>query len=65
MPNPEPQVERPATLFTRRNLLLLGVALLTLVAGYAVLVSGSSAASAAAVLLVIGYCILFPLALLA
>ncbi len=63
MPNPEPQVERPATLFTRRNLLLLGVALLTLVAGYAVLVSGS--ASAAAVLLVIGYCVLFPLALLA
>lgn len=63
MANTDLQSERPATLFTRRNLLLLGVALLTLVAGYAVLVSGS--ASAAAVLLVIGYCVLFPLALLA
>lgn len=63
MPNSEQQAERPTTLFTRRNLLLLGVALLTLVAGYAVLVSGS--ASAAAVLLVLGYCVLFPLALLA
>ncbi|MBK6495741.1 MAG: hypothetical protein KBF28_14715 [Gemmatimonadales bacterium] len=63
MSNSETQSERPTTLFTRRNLLLLGVALLTLVAGYAVLVSGS--ASAAAVLLVLGYCVLFPLALLA
>jgi hypothetical protein len=63
MANSELQAERPATLFTRRNLLLLGVALLTLVAGYAVLVSGS--ATAAAVLLVLGYCVLFPLALLA
>jgi hypothetical protein len=63
MPNTESHTERPATLFTRRNLLLLGVAVLTLVAGYAVLVSGS--ATAAAVLLVLGYCVLFPLALLA
>lgn len=63
MPNTELHTERPATLFTRRNLLLLGVAVLTLVAGYAVLVSGS--ATAAAVLLVLGYCVLFPLALLA
>ncbi|MDX2261576.1 MAG: hypothetical protein SFU84_07740 [Gemmatimonadales bacterium] len=63
MPLTEPQAERPSTLFTRRNLLLLGVALATIGAGYAVLVSG--AASAAAVLLVIGYLVLFPLALLA
>jgi hypothetical protein len=42
---------------------LLGVALATIGAGYAVLVSG--AASAAAVLLVLGYLVLFPLALLA
>lgn len=63
MPLPQPQSERPSTLFTRRNLLLLGVALATIGAGYAVLVSG--AASAAAVLLVLGYLVLFPLALLA
>ncbi len=62
MPLTDPQAERPATLFTRRNFLLLGVALVTIAAGYAVLVSGSP--SAAAVLLVVGYCILFPLALL-
>ncbi|MEP6589758.1 MAG: hypothetical protein ABJC19_01120 [Gemmatimonadota bacterium] len=55
--------DRPATLFTRRNLLLIGVALATIAAGYAVLVSGSP--GAAAVLLVAGYCVLFPLALLA
>ncbi|MES2125548.1 MAG: hypothetical protein V4503_12755 [Gemmatimonadota bacterium] len=54
---------RPAALFTRRNLLLIGVALATIGAGYAVLVSGSP--GAAAVLLVAGYCVLFPLALLA
>ena len=52
----------PAPLFSRRNLVILGVSLLTIAAGYAVLVSGS--ASAAAVLLVLGYCILFPLALI-
>jgi hypothetical protein len=65
MPLTETQSDRPATLFTRRNLLLLGVALATIGAGYAVLVSGGSAASAAAVLLVLGYLVLFPLALLA
>jgi hypothetical protein len=63
MPLTESQSDAPATLFTRRNLLLLGVALATIGAGYAVLVNGS--ASAAAVLLVLGYLVLFPLALLA
>ena len=48
-------------LFTGRNLLLIGVSLATIAAGYLVLTTG--AASAAAVLLVIGYCVLFPLAL--
>lgn len=51
----------PAPLFMRRNILLIGASLLTIAAGYAVLSTGS--ASLAAVLLVIGYCILFPLAL--
>lgn len=45
----------------RRNLVLLGVALATLIAGYALLASGQ--ATLAAVLLVLGYCVLFPLAI--
>ncbi len=57
------RVSKPAPLFARRNLVLLAASLVTLAVGYGVLVSG--AASAAAVLLVIGYCILFPLALIA
>jgi hypothetical protein len=50
-------------LFTRRNLALLGVAVVTIGAGYAVLQGGS--AGLASVLLVVGYCVLFPIALLA
>jgi hypothetical protein len=46
-------------LLARRNLVLLAAAVLVLVAGYLTLAAGH--ASAAAVLLVIGYCILFPL----
>jgi hypothetical protein len=52
-----------APLFTRRNLLLLLTGLVTIAAGYGVLSGGS--ASLAAVLLVIGYVVIFPLALLA
>ena len=46
------------TLFGRRNIVLLGAALLTVVAGYAVLQAGNP--SVAAVLLVLGYCVLLP-----
>jgi hypothetical protein len=46
-------------LLTRRNLVILGAAVTVLVAGYLTLAAGH--ASAAAVLLVVGYCILFPL----
>ena len=63
MPTTDSKGNRPAMLFTRRNVLLLAIALATIGAGYAVLVAGS--ASAAAVVLVAGYCVLFPLALLA
>lgn len=63
MPTPDPISEPPATLFTRRNFLLIAVALATIGAGYGVLVAGSAGMSA--VLLVVGYCVLFPLALLA
>ena len=49
--------ERP--FLGRRNLILLAAAVASLVAGYAVLSAGHP--SAAAVLLVLGYCVLFPL----
>lgn len=42
-----------------RNLALLGAGALSLVAGYLLLASGST--SLAAVLLVLGYCVLLPL----
>jgi hypothetical protein len=43
----------------RRNLLILGAAVVTIAAGYALLQAGNP--SLAAVLLVLGYCVLFPL----
>ncbi len=63
MPPTDPISVPPAALFSRRNLLLIAVALASIGAGYAVLLGGSP--GAAAVLLVAGYCVLFPLALLA
>jgi hypothetical protein len=45
--------------FGRRNVLLLGAAVIALVAGYLWLQAGGTTGAAA--LLVIGYCILFPL----
>lgn len=46
-------------LLARRNLVILAAAVLVLVAGYATLSAGH--ASAAAALLVLGYCVLFPI----
>ncbi len=43
----------------RRNLLILGAAVLVIAVGYVLLDAGSP--SLAAVLLVLGYCVLFPL----
>lgn len=48
-------------LLGRRNVIVLGGAIACLVVGYLVLNAG--AASVAAVLLVLGYCVLFPLAI--
>ena len=45
-------------LLTRRNLILLAGAIVVLVAGYLTLAAGHP--SAAAALLVLGYCVLFP-----
>ena len=63
MPDTTPIGDRPATVFPRRNLVLFAAAVLTVIAGYAVLKSGSP--EAASVLLVVGYCVLLPLALIA
>jgi hypothetical protein len=65
MPQTSPSGESQQTLFPRRNLVLFIAALLTVGAGYVVLGTGSAAAEAASVLLVVGYCILLPLALIA
>ncbi|MGH7582401.1 MAG: hypothetical protein ACREL5_04140 [Gemmatimonadales bacterium] len=62
MPPTSPDATPPASRFPRRNLVLTGIAVVTIVVGYAVLSRG--AAEAAAVILVVGYCVLFPLALL-
>ena len=48
-------------LLGRKNVIVLAAASLTLVAGYLTLQAGS--ASLGAVLLVLGYCVLFPLAI--
>ncbi|MBL8977734.1 MAG: hypothetical protein JNM53_04950 [Gemmatimonadetes bacterium] len=45
--------------FGRRNVVLLGLAIVSLVAGYAWLNAGGTTGAAA--LLVLGYCVLFPL----
>jgi hypothetical protein len=47
--------------FGRKNALFLGGALVALVAGYALLAGGST--TVAPILLVLGYCVLFPLGL--
>lgn len=51
----------PRGLLGRRNVIVLAAATACLVAGYLVLDAG--APSLAAVLLVVGYCVLFPLAI--
>lgn len=47
--------------FRRRNLVLLAGALASIAVGYALLAGGST--TVAPVLLVLGYCVLFPLGL--
>ncbi len=47
--------------FSARNLVLIGLALACLMVGYLLLSSGDTAV--APVLLVLGYCVLFPLGL--
>lgn len=58
MSGTRPSVAPRRFLLARRNLVILAAAVLVLVAGYVTLSAGHP--SAAAVLLVIGYCVLFP-----
>jgi hypothetical protein len=58
-----PSSDSPATgrqlRFGVRNVILLGAAIVSLIAGYVWLAAGSTTGAAA--LLVLGYCVLFPL----
>jgi hypothetical protein len=65
MPPTTPSTVSATALFPRRNLILFVASLVTIGAGYAVLSAGSGSAEAASVLLVVGYCVLLPLSLLA
>lgn len=58
MSGPRPSVAPRRLLLTRRNLVILAAAVFVLVAGYITLSAGYP--STAAVLLVIGYCVLVP-----
>jgi hypothetical protein len=56
---PQPGNSAGQRLLGPRNLILLAAAVLALILGYTVLSAGHP--TAAAVLLVVGYCVLFPL----
>jgi hypothetical protein len=59
MPSSDSTVGGSTLRFGRRNVLLLGAAIVSLVAGYVWLHAGGTTGAAA--LLVLGYCVLFPL----
>jgi len=61
MPEATSEAGGRRTLLGARNLAVLGIALGCLVAGYLLLQGGST--SLAAVLLVLGYCVLLPVAI--
>jgi hypothetical protein len=59
MSNPRPSVPPRHFLLASRNLIILAAAILLLVVGYVTLQAGHP--SMAAVILVVGYCVLFPI----
>jgi hypothetical protein len=59
MSNPRPSTPPRHFILAPRNLIVLAVAILLLVAGYLTLQAGHP--SMAAVILVFGYCVLFPI----
>ena len=58
---PDPSIARSRLRYGPRNFALLGAALVCVVAGYALLARGST--TAAPILLVLGYCVFFPVGL--
>jgi hypothetical protein len=59
MSNPRPPAPQRHFVLAPRNLVILAAAVLVLIAGYLTLRAGYP--SAAAVILVLGYCVLFPI----
>jgi hypothetical protein len=59
MSNPGPPAPQRHFVLAPRNLIILAAAVLILIAGYLTLQAGHP--SAAAVILVLGYCVLFPI----
>jgi hypothetical protein len=59
MPSSDTQASGTQLRFGRRNVLLLAAAIVSLIAGYTWLHAGGTTGAAA--LLVLGYCVLFPL----
>ena len=59
MPSSDSAASGAKLRFSRRNVLLLIAAIVSLIAGYAWLHAGGTTGAAA--LLVLGYCVLFPL----
>jgi len=59
MPSSDSTASGAKLRFGRRNVLLLGAAIVSLIVGYTWLHAGGTTGAAA--LLVLGYCILFPL----
>ena len=59
MSHPRPSAPSRHFLLAPRNLIILAVAILLLVVGYLTLQAGHP--SMAAVILVVGYCVLFPI----
>lgn len=59
---PTTRAKEPALSFSRINAIVLGAAVAVIAIGYALLARGST--TVAAVLLVLGYCVLFPVGII-
>lgn len=61
-PKAPPKKERPQIALGRKNYIIMGAGIVTIVAGFITLASGSI--TLAPLLLVVGYCVLIPVSLL-
>ena len=60
--SPPKKKERPQIALTKKNYIIMGIGLATIIAGFITLSGGSM--TLAPLLLVVGYCVLIPIALL-